>query len=100
MMRKSTTGKPARIAALGGIAHTFFHRRNPVAGNGAAENVVHEFNSLPARERFELDAAQAELAMAAGLFFVFAFGVGFGANGFAISDFRRMDHQFHVIALA
>ena len=93
-------GKAGEEAAFGGIAHTFFHRGNPIAGNRAAENIVDKFNSLPARKRFELDAAKAELAVAAGLLFVFAFGVGFGANGFAVSDLRRMDDQFHVITLA
>ena len=38
--------------------------------------------------------------MAAGLLFVFAFGVGFAANGFAVGDFGRMHDQFDVVALA
>ncbi len=33
-------------------------------------------------------------------FLVFAFRVGLGANRFAVGNFRRMNHQFHVIPLA
>ena len=37
--------------------------------------------------------------MAAGLFFVFAFGVGFAANGFAIRNFRRLEREVDVVTL-
>ena len=53
-----------------------------------------------ARQRFELDAADAELAVAAGLLFVFAFGVRFAANRFAIWNLGRLQRQLDVIALA
>ena len=38
--------------------------------------------------------------MAAGLFFVFALRVGFAANRFAVGNFRRVNRQLDVIALA
>ncbi len=37
--------------------------------------------------------------MAAGLFLVLAFGVGFAANGFAVGDFGRLEREVDVIAL-
>ena len=47
-----------------------------------------------------LDAAHAELPVPAGLLLVLAFGVGLAANRFAVGNFRRMQSQVHVIALA
>ena len=83
-------GKAGQKAALGGVANALFDRGNPVVRDRAAENIVDELDAFAARKRLHLDAADAELAVAAGLFFVLAFGVGFAANGFAIGNFRRL----------
>ena len=87
------------VAARGGVANSLFDRGNPVLGDGAAKDVVDELDALAAFGRLHLDAADAELAVAAGLFFVLAFGIGAAANGFAIGDFGRLERQVHVIAL-
>ena len=68
-------------------------------GNRAAENVVDELDAFAAFDGLHLDAAHAELAVTAGLLFVFAFGVGFAANGFAIRNFGRLEREVDVIAL-
>jgi len=60
-------------------------------GNRSAKNIVNEFDALVTLGRFKLDAADAELAVAAGLFFVFAFDVGASANGFAVRNFGRLE---------
>ena len=83
--------KTRKKPTLSGIANAFFDGWNPVFGNGAAENIVHEFNALAPRQRLHLNAAKAKLAVAPGLFFVFAFGVSFAADGLAIRDLRRME---------
>ena len=72
---------------------------NPVAWNGAAENVVDELDALTAFDRLHLDAADSELAVAAGLLFVFTFGIGFAANRFAIRDFGRLEREVDVVTL-
>ena len=92
--------KSRQKAALGRIAHALFHRRNPVLGNRAAENIVHELDSRAARQRLHLDAAHAELPVAAGLLLVLAFGVGLAANRLAVGNLGRLERQLHVIALA
>ena len=40
------------------------------------------------------------MTVSAGLLFVFAFGVGLCANCLAVGHFRRMQREFHVVALA
>ncbi len=60
-------------------------------GDRSAKNIVNEFDAFVAFRGFELDAANAELSVAAGLFFVFAFDVGAAANGFAIGDFGWLE---------
>ena len=72
---------------------------NPVFGDGAAENVVDEFDALAAFHRLELDAADAELAVAAGLFLVLAFGVGLAADGFSVGNLGRLQREVDVVTL-
>ena len=83
--------KAGEKATGGGIAKAFFNRRNPVLGYRPAENVIHKFDALAAFDGFKFDAADTELSMAAGLLFVFAFGVGFAANGFAIRNLGGLE---------
>src|SRR6202030_3823846 len=85
--------------ARGGIANSLFHRGNPVFRNRPAKNIVHKFDTLAAFRGLHLDAADAELTVAAGLLFVFAFGVGAPADRFAVSDFRRLQREVHVVTL-
>src|SRR5882762_7751560 len=82
--------KPGEKTAHGRFANATFDRRNPIVRNGAAENIVDEFDSLVTLGRFKFYAAYAELAVAAGLFFVLAFDIGAAANGFAIGNLRRL----------
>ena len=82
-------GKSCQKTACRGFADSAFDGGNPVARNGAAKNIVDEFDAFVAFGRFELHAAHAELPVSAGLFFVFAFGVGAPANGFAIRHSGR-----------
>ena len=88
-----------QIAARGGFADSALHRRNPVAGNRAAENIIDELDALAAFDRLHLDAADAELPVATGLFLVLAFGVGLAANGFAIRHLGRLQREIDVVAL-
>ena len=92
-------GKASEKSAFGRSANALLHRRNPVFRNRSAENVIHEFDARAARRRFHADAAHAELAVSAGLFLVFSFGVGLAANRLAVRHFGRLQRQVHVIAL-
>src|SRR5271167_2416022 len=83
-------GESAEMAARSGFANAALDGGNPVLGNGAAENVVDEFDALVAFGRFEFYAADAELSVTTGLLLVFAFGVRFATNGFAVRNFRRL----------
>ena len=86
-------GKSGEIAANGGVANPLFHGWNPVSGDSAAKHVIDKFDAFAAFERFIFNAADSELAVAAGLLFVFAFGVGFAANGFAVWNLRRLERH-------
>ena len=77
----------------------FLHRGDIVLGNGAAENLVGELELRAARERFHLDPAIAELAVAAGLLLVPPLDVGKSANGLAIGNFGRLQRDIHAIPL-
>jgi hypothetical protein len=68
-------------------------------GNGAAEDVIDKLDALVTFGRFKFDAANAKLAVTAGLFLVFAFDIGATANGFAIWNLRRLERQIDVITL-
>src|SRR5579862_3234548 len=92
--------KASQISCLSRFAYPSFHGRNPVLGNRATEEVVHKLNSSAARQGFHLDATNAELPVATGLFLVLAFRVGLGANGFAIGHLGRVQGELDVIALA
>src|SRR5258707_5707507 len=72
---------------------------NPVLRDGPAEDIVDELDALAALDRLHFDAAYAELTVAAGLFFMLAFDVGFAADGFAVRDFGRLQSEIDVIAL-
>src|SRR5260221_4621010 len=79
-------GEACQIAAGGGFADAALDGGNPVLGNGAAEDVVYELDALAAFLGLEFDSADAELAVAAGLFLVLAFSIGFATDGFAVGN--------------
>src|SRR5438309_8109807 len=83
-------GKSRQVAAGSGIADALLDGWNPVLGNGAAKHIVDELHALTALDGLHLDPAHAKLTVAAGLFLVLAFDVGFAANGFAVRNFRRL----------
>ena len=91
--------KSSQISPRRSVFNAFLNRWNIVLRNRAAENIVHELELGPARQRFHLDFAIAVLAMTAGLFFVASLHVGFAANGLAIRHLRRLQHHFGVIPL-
>src|ERR1700731_3812683 len=91
--------KSCQVPACRSVANPLFYGGYPVFRNRAAENIVDELDALAAFGGLHLDAADPELPVSAGLLFVFAFGVGSAANGFAVSDFGRLQRQVHVIAL-
>src|SRR5947209_7152207 len=46
-----------QVTARGGLANSSFDGGNPVLGDGAAENVVDEFNSFATLDGFHFNAA-------------------------------------------
>src|SRR5258708_7490016 len=92
-------GESRQEAPGSGIPDALLDGGNPVLRDGAAKDIVDELDALAALDRLHLDAAYAELAVATGLLFVFAFDVGFTADGFAVRDFGRFRGEIDVIAL-
>ena len=62
------------------------------------ERIGKKLDAFAALDRLHLDAADAELAVPAGLLLVLAFRVGFAANRLTIGHLRRLERQVHVIA--
>ena len=91
-------GKAGEVAACGGVANASLDRWDPVMWDGAAKDIVHKLDAFAALDRLHLDAADAELAVPAGLLLVLAFRVGFAANRLTIGHLRRLERQVHVIA--
>src|SRR5436305_15333601 len=81
-------GKSGEVAASGGVFDSFFYCGDEILGDGAAEDVVDEFEFSAAGERLHFDFAIAVLAVSAGLFLVASLDVGFAGNGFAIGKLR------------
>ena len=87
------------IAARGRFDNSLLDRGNVVLGNRAAEDLVDELEVAAARQRFHLDLAVAELAVAAALLLVASLHVGLAANGLAIRHLGRLQVDFGVIAV-
>src|SRR5260370_663542 len=81
------------------LAYAILHGRNPVPRNCTSENIIDELDALATLDGLHLDAANAKLAVAAGLFLVLAFRVGLAANGFAIGDFGGLEGEVDMVAL-
>ena len=92
-------GESRQEAAGSGVADAFLDGGNPVLGDGAAKDVVDELDALAALDRLHLDAANAELAVAARLLLVLAFDVGFAADGFTVRDFGWFESEIDMVAL-
>ena len=83
--------KAGEIAAHARFLNALFHRRNELARDRAAEDVVDELEVRAARQRLDLDLAVAELAVAAGLLLVAAVRLGRRLDRLAIRDARRLE---------
>ncbi len=92
-------GESRQESAGGSVADAFLDGGNPVLGDGAAKDVVDELDALAALDRLHLDAANAELAVAARLLLVLAFDVGFAADGFTVRDFGWFESEIDMVAL-
>ena len=68
----------------------FLDRRDELARDRAAEDVVDELEVAAARQRLELDLAVAELAVAAGLLLVAAVRLGRRRDRLAVGDARQL----------
>src|SRR5688572_24682984 len=73
-------------AAHARILDALLDRRNELARNGTAEDVVDELEVAATGQRFELDLAVAELAVAAGLLLVPAVRLGRGRDGLPVGN--------------
>src|SRR3546814_10175454 len=71
------------------LAHAFLHRRQELAGDGAALDLVDELEAATARQRLDAQEHLAELAGAAGLLLVPVVALGLRGPGFALGDARR-----------
>src|SRR5205807_8153874 len=78
------------IAADARFLNAFFDGGDELARDRAAEDVVDEFEVRSAGERFDLDLAVAELAVAAGLFLVPPVRLGGGLDRLAVRNARRL----------
>ncbi len=92
-------GVAGEVAAGGGLDDAFFDGGNEVAGDGAAEDFVGEFEAAAARQGLHADFAVAELAVTAGLLFVAAVRFGLAADGFEVGNLGRLERDFSVVAL-
>ena len=66
----SCSAKPAIAPSVEHLAHAFLDRRDELAGDRAADDVVDELEARAARQRLDAQVHLAELAGAAGLLLV------------------------------
>ena len=81
-------------AAGEGFEDAFFDGGDVVAGDGAADDFVAEFEASAALAGFNAECDAGVLAVAAGLFFVEVFGLADGGDGFAVGDAAVADVNF------
>src|SRR3546814_5106772 len=81
------------------LAHAFLHRRQELAGDGAALDLVDELEDATARQRLDAQEHLAELAGAAGLLLVPVVALCLRGHGFAVGDARRARGDIDAIAL-
>src|SRR5208282_3820580 len=78
------------------VAHALFDRRNEVARDHAAHDVVDELEAFAARVRLDLEPAIAVLPAAARLTLVLALRFGASLDGFLVRNFGRLKLDVHV----
>src|SRR3546814_20022623 len=81
------------------LAHAFLHRRQELAGDGAALDLVDELEAATARPRLDAQEHLAELAGAAGLLLFPVVALGLPGHGFPVGGWRRAGRSLHPIAL-
>ena len=80
---------------LHAVLHAFFHSGDVLTGYRAAEDLVYELKTASRRQGFHIDHNVAVLAVAAGLFLMFALYMGFAADGLTVFNLRRTQVGFH-----
>ena len=95
--RRSTTGWPSADAALHLRAHPLLDAGDELAGYRAADDLVDELEAGPLGQRLDLDVADGELAVAAGLLHVPAVALGRPGEGLAQGDRERHLVDVHAV---
>src|SRR5580704_5757534 len=72
------------------VAHALLYRRDKVARDDTADDVVDEFETLAARHRLDLEPAIAVLPTAAGLALVLALRLGASLDRFLVRNLWRL----------
>ena len=90
---------PGEEALAADLLDALLDRRDEVARDRAAVDVVHELEVLAAGQRLDADAAVGELPVAAGLLLVAAVGLGLLRDRLAVGDLRRMEDDLDAVAL-
>ena len=100
MTRKFTTGYPARKPRAAASLIPFSTAGMKLLGMAPPKMSLTNSNSTSELgQRLHFDFAVAVLAVAAGLLLVASLDVGFAANGFAIRNLGRFEHDFGVVTL-
>src|ERR1700674_2594025 len=73
-----------------GIAHALFHRRDELARNRAADDLIDEFEALAARQWLDLEPTVAVLSAAARLALVLALGLRAALDGLHVRHLGRL----------
>src|SRR4051794_22709430 len=87
-------GKPRQAPMVHGLSHALLHRRNKIAWNSSAYDLVLKFEPFSARQGCKLQPAITVLAMSSCLLLIFPLGLCRGTNGFTIRNLRHMKHYF------
>ena len=88
--------KTGQHAFLGCFNNSFFNRWNVCFGDYTAHNGIDKLEPFSPGHRFQLNPAVPKLAVATGLFFMFALDTDFLLNGFPVRNFGRIQHYFDI----
>src|SRR5260370_24818688 len=91
--------KAGQRPALDDLQDAFFRGGHELAGDGATLDGVDELETRAARQWLNAQHHFAELPGAAGLLLVAIMPLGFGADGFPISDLRWPRHDLELVLL-
>jgi hypothetical protein len=89
-------GKAGQVAFDQCVAHALFDRRDELARNCPADDLVLELEAAAARERLYLEPAVAVLAATARLALVLALGLGAALDGFLVRHFGRLKFNLYI----